>query len=72
MLPVQLHASRDAVILAGELIILAERVTFPIVGAQDPAEIGVAREIDAEEIKGFTLVPVGGGPEVGDGIRVPS
>ena len=38
-------------------IVLATRMAFPVVGHQDPAEIGVAVEADAEEVPDLTLGP---------------
>src|SRR5215210_3228078 len=42
--------------------IFAERVAFPIVGQQDATQIRVAVEMDAEQVKGLTLMPVGCSP----------
>jgi hypothetical protein len=67
LLPVELDAAGDAVVLAGEDVVLAEGVSFPVVGEEDSAEVGVAVEGDPHEVVGLAFVPVGGGPEVDDG-----
>src|SRR5438034_11778089 len=41
-----------------ERIILALRVTLPFVGHQDPAEVRMAVEPDAEQVEHFALQPV--------------
>ena len=71
----ELGDGRDVVILERELVVLAEREAFPIVGAEDAARvaaehvvdgIGVVVEDDTDEVVGFAFVPVGGAPEVSD------
>ncbi len=45
--------------LARELVVLAQGMPFPVIGKEDPPEIGMALEHDPEEIVGLPLVPVG-------------
>src|SRR5919201_4340300 len=49
--------------LAPNGVVLAERVTLPVVVHQDPAGVRMALEADAEQIPCLTLVPVGRGPD---------
>jgi len=67
LLPVKLDGGGDAVVLAGEDVVLAEGMADPVFGAEDAAEVGVVVEDDAEQVEGFAFVPIGGVPEVGDG-----
>ena len=51
----------DAVIFrrdAAEWMVLALRMTHPVVGHLDPGQSGVTVEDDAEEVVGLALVPV--------------
>jgi hypothetical protein len=43
-------------------------MSLPIVRIQNPPQIGMALESDSEHIVDFPLIPVGRGPEIGDGI----
>src|SRR5207248_663618 len=43
-----------------------ERVAFPIFGAEDAAEIGVAYEFYPGQVEYFALVPVGRAPDASD------
>lgn len=54
-------------IFAGEDVIFAKGEAYPVVREEDSAEVGVAVEENAEEVEGFAFLPVGCGPEVGDG-----
>ena len=47
-------------------MILAQRVAVHVGGMQDPRQMRVAVEDDAEHVPHFALVPVRGRPEVGD------
>ena len=58
----------QAVVELGVHPVLAQRVAAPVVGEQDPAQVRVAAEGDAEEVEGLALVPVGHGPEPLDGV----
>src|SRR5437588_2945351 len=60
---VVMSTSPDSVILERELVILAERVPFPIVGKQDARQVRVAGEPDAGEIVNLALVPLGAAPD---------
>ncbi|MNQ66696.1 hypothetical protein D3C85_811930 [compost metagenome] len=51
-------------------IVLAQRVTFPGVGHHDPRQVRMAGEGDAVHVPDFPLVPVGVGPDTGDGGQV--
>ena len=53
-------------IFAGEDVVFSEREAFPVVGQQNSSQISVAVEKDAEKVEGFSLLPVGCRPEVGD------
>src|SRR5437867_1222275 len=52
--------ARDPVVLLGEHVVLAQRETFPVVGEQDVARIGVPDERDAEHLRALALVPLRG------------
>jgi hypothetical protein len=53
--------------LLGQCIVAAERVPLPVVGHEDPLQVGVARELYAEEVEKFSLVPTSSLPQRGDG-----
>src|SRR5437899_7127466 len=53
-------------LLVAERRILAQRPALPILGEQDPGEVGMAGELDAVEVEGLALVPVRGGPHARD------
>src|SRR5258705_5904831 len=55
---------RDAVVLLGLDEVLAERMARPVLRHEDAAEVGMAREGDAEEIEHLALLPVGVAPDV--------
>ena len=46
-------------------IILPQGMPFPVVGHEQPAEIGVALETNPEHVENFPLVPVGRRPQIG-------
>src|SRR3972149_3778163 len=46
-------------------VILSEGMSFPVFGHQDPTEIGMSRESDAEHVEDLALMPIGGGPHAG-------
>ena len=48
-------------------VLLAQGVALPPRGHEDAAQVGMAVNRDAEHVPDFALVPVGVGPEVGDG-----
>src|SRR5205823_11843794 len=64
VLPVQLDASRDAVIFAWENVILAKRKSLPVVGAENAPQIRMAGEIDPEHVVSLALVPIRRRPEI--------
>src|SRR5947209_8687534 len=53
----------NAVVFQREFIILAQRVSDPILREQDAAQVRVAVEPDAGQVVHFALMPVGGPPE---------
>src|SRR5947207_11244506 len=66
LLPIQLDAAGDAVVLAREDVVLAQWIADPIVGAENAPQVRVAIEDDAEHVVSLALVPVGGAPQIGD------
>ena len=58
------HRLRRTDRLAAERVVLTERMPFPVVFHQDPAEVRVAVEGDAHHVVGLALVPVGGRPDL--------
>ena len=48
--------------------ILAERMSFPVVGHHDPRQIRVISEAHAEQVERFAFVPICAGPDRSDGI----
>ena len=58
--------SSDAVILQRKLVILPQWMADPVVRAEDADEVGVADEVDADQVERFPLMPVGDGPDVRD------
>src|SRR5262245_10130596 len=48
----------DAVVLLGEHVVLAHRVTDPVVGQEDVARVGMTDEPDAEHLRTLALVPL--------------
>src|SRR4030066_31131 len=61
-------AAVDLVEVEGELdlfialrLVLPQRMSHPVVGHQNPAQIRMAGEGDSEKVEEFPLVPVGGG-----------
>src|SRR5262245_43104143 len=59
-----LHPPRGVVrerhFLVAEGRVLAQRPADPVLGQQDAGEARVARELDAVEVVGLALVPIGG------------
>ena len=53
-------------VLARELIVLAQRIAFPVVRAEDPAEVRMAGEIDPDQVVRLALVPIRRRPKIGD------
>src|SRR5262245_57598726 len=51
-------------ILLGLDEVLAQRMTGPILGHQDAAQVGVALEGDAEQVEDLPLLPVGVAPDL--------
>src|SRR5437763_933368 len=56
-------SSANSVVFQGKLVILAQRMPFPIFRQQDPLLIGMAGEVHATEIEHFALEPIGGLPQ---------
>ena len=48
-------------------VILAQRMALPGAGHQEPHQVGVTLELDTEKIPDLAFVPVGVGPDTGDG-----
>ena len=57
----------DAVVFQRELVILAQRMSDPVFGTEDAAQVGMPREMDAHQVERLALVPVGNRPHAGDG-----
>src|SRR5438105_1203652 len=57
----------DSMILQGELVVFAQGVADPVFGEQNAAQVRMAGEPNAGEIVNFAFVPIGGGPNPGDG-----
>src|SRR3990172_5877893 len=54
----------DPVVLGRHLVVLAQRVSLPILGTENPLEVRVTRKPDPREVKHLPFVPVGPGPKV--------
>ena len=54
-----------AVLGAARRVLLAQRVPLPPGRHEQPVEVGVAGDADAEHVPELALVPVGGGPHAG-------
>ena len=50
-------------ILQRELVIIPQRMPFPVVGEQDTRQLRMTGEAHAGEIVNLTLVPIRGGPD---------
>ena len=46
------------------LVVLAERIALPVLGAEDPREVGCPSKTHPHEVEALALVPVGGRPDV--------
>src|SRR5579872_4779750 len=55
----------DSVVFQRKLVIFSQRVPHPIFRAQNSPQVRMAGEIDAHQIKGLALVPIGDGPHAG-------
>src|SRR5678815_3387741 len=53
---------RERDLFVAERGILAQRPAHPVLGQQDAGQVGVPGELDAVEVVGLALVPVGGRP----------
>ena len=60
------YLPRNPVVLGGHLIILAQRVADPVLGQEDPPQVGVARKKHARQVEHLALVPLGRAPDVAD------
>src|SRR5262245_18283815 len=58
----------NAVIRLGLDEVLAQRMSRPVLRHEDAAEIGMAAELDTEEIEGLALLPVGMAPDTRDAL----
>ena len=54
--------------VADQREVLAERMTDEAVVGQDPAQVRMPIEQDAEQVERFALEPIGGCPHVDDGV----
>src|SRR3954453_3594798 len=52
--------------LAADREVAPLRVADVVLGHEDPAQVGVVLELDAEHVEDLALLEVGGGEEVGD------
>jgi hypothetical protein len=57
------QSSSENLRLAAERIVLAQRVTLPVLGHEDANEVGMAVEVDPHHVPRFALEPVGGRPD---------
>src|SRR5271165_6780366 len=57
----------DAVVVARRAIILAQRIADPILRQEDPSQIGVTDEVDADQVEYLALVPIGRLPDRAQG-----
>src|SRR5713226_9232458 len=60
-----LLTSANAMILQRILVILAQRITDPVLGQQDAPQIGMVGEPHAAQVVDLTLVPLGSSPYPG-------
>src|SRR5215831_8668182 len=68
----ELGGSGDPVILEWKLVVLPQRITHPVVGAQNASQIRMPIEHDAEHVENLALVPVGRRPDVSNACDVPA
>ena len=64
-----ISSTREPLAVALHRIVLAQRMALPVVGHHDAAQVGVAAEVNAEEVEDLALVEVGRGP---DGVMLSS
>src|SRR3989304_2073152 len=65
LLPVDLvEVERELDLFIAQRVILAQRMPLPIRRHEQPAQIRVAREADAEHVENLALVPVGAGEDL--------
>src|SRR4030067_448190 len=65
LLPVDLiEVERELDLFITQRVILAQRVPLPIGRHEQPAQVRVAREADAEHVENLALVPVGAGEDL--------
>src|SRR5438128_6729643 len=62
--PFKLLVAEDDRLAEGN-VILSQRMAFPGLGHQQPAQVGVRVELDAEQVPGLAFVPVRGRPDLG-------
>src|SRR2546421_2719392 len=67
--PFKLLVTEDDRLAEGD-VILPARVAFPALGHQQPAKVRMPVELDAEQIPGLALVPVGSRPHLRQAGRV--
>ena len=53
-------------ILGRHFVVFSQRVSLPVLGAEDPSQIGMAHEVDARQIENLAFVPKGRLPEAGN------
>src|SRR5262249_3667283 len=58
---------RERHFLVAERRVLAQRPALPVVGQENPRQVGMTVEDDAVEVVRLALVPVGGRPHAGHG-----
>src|SRR2546423_1438547 len=58
-----------ALVLLNNSVILAQRISLPLLGQQDAPHIGVSGELDPEHVEHLALQPVRGQVHAGRGLR---
>src|SRR6266567_7388859 len=64
--PFKLLVAEDDRLTEGD-IILPQRMALPALRHQQPAQVRVPVELDAEQVPGLSFVPVGRRPDIGQG-----
>ena len=58
VLPIELHAAGDSVILAWKYVIFFKWESLRVIGAKNSPQIGMAGEVDAEHVVGLFVAPI--------------
>src|SRR2546430_6910234 len=67
--PFELLVAEDHWLAEGD-VVLAQRMAFPALRHQQPAQVRMAIELDAEQVPGFPFVPIGSRPYIRQGWHV--